>query len=78
MTGTTLDALDYVPRSVLGHVGGERSDAELLRNQLYARVGRAQLTELLLAIDGETHFSWELLGRPPAALGAKVSKPPAI
>ncbi len=21
MTGTTLDALDYVPRSVLGHVG---------------------------------------------------------
>jgi len=48
-------------------VTSERSDAELLRNQLYARVGRAQLTELLLAIDGETHFSWELLGRPPAA-----------
>jgi len=45
----------------------ERGDAELLRTQLYARVGRVQLTELLLAIDGETHFSWELLGRPPAA-----------
>jgi hypothetical protein len=48
-------------------VTSERSDAELLRNQLYARVGRAQLTELLLAVDGETHFSWELLGRPPVA-----------
>jgi hypothetical protein len=45
----------------------ERGDAELLRTQLYSRVGRVQLTELLLAIDGETHFSWELLGRPPAA-----------
>lgn len=48
-------------------VTSERSDAELLRNQLYARVGRAQLTELLLSIDGETHFSWEPLGRPPVA-----------
>ena len=26
-----------------------------------------KLTELLLSIDGETHFSWELLGRPPVA-----------
>jgi hypothetical protein len=49
-------------------VTSERSDAELVRNQLYARVGRAQLTELLLlAVDGETHFSWELLRRPPVA-----------
>jgi hypothetical protein len=48
-------------------VTGERSNAELLRNQLHARVGRAQLTELLLAVDGETHFSWELLRRPPVA-----------
>lgn len=48
-------------------VTSERSDAELLRNQLYARVGRAQLTELLLTVDGDTHFSWELLRRPPAA-----------
>jgi hypothetical protein len=48
-------------------VTSERSDAELLRNQLYARVGRAQLTELLLAVDGETHFSWELLRRAPVA-----------
>ena len=48
-------------------VTSERSDAELLRNQLYARVGRTQLTELLLAVDGETHFSWELLRRPPVA-----------
>jgi len=45
----------------------ERSDAELLRTRLYARVGRAQLPELLLAIDSETHFSWELLGRAPSA-----------
>jgi TnpA family transposase len=48
-------------------VTSERSDAELLRNQLYARVGRAQITALLLAVDGETHFSWELLHRPPVA-----------
>ena len=48
-------------------VTSERSDAELLRNQLYTRVGRAQLTELLLAVDGETHFSWELLRRAPVA-----------
>jgi hypothetical protein len=46
-------------------VTSERSDAELVRNQLYARVGRAQLTELLLAVDGETHFPWELLRRAP-------------
>jgi hypothetical protein len=45
----------------------ERGDAELLRTRLYARVGRAQLPELLLAIDGETHFTWELLGRAPSA-----------
>jgi hypothetical protein len=48
-------------------ITSERSDAELLRNQLYAHVGRTQLTELLLAVDGETHFSWELLRRPPVA-----------
>jgi hypothetical protein len=48
-------------------VSSERSDAEVLRNQLYGRVGRAQLTELLLAVDGATHFSWELLRRPPVA-----------
>ena len=56
-------------------VTSERSDAELLRNQLYARVGRAQLTELLLAIDGETHFSWELPGSTtgsPRGAGAGV------
>jgi len=45
----------------------ERSDAELVRTRLYARVGRAQLPELLLAVDGETHFTWELLGRAPDA-----------
>jgi TnpA family transposase len=45
----------------------ERGDANLLREQLYARVGRAQLPDLLLAVDGETHFSWELLGRRPSS-----------
>ena len=45
----------------------ERSDAELVRTRLYSRVGRAQLPELLLAVDGETHFTWELLGRAPDA-----------
>jgi len=45
----------------------ERGDADRLREQLYARVGRAQLPELLLAVDGETHFSCELLGRQPAS-----------
>lgn len=32
----------------------ERGDADLLRTQLYARVGRMQLPELILAIDSET------------------------
>jgi TnpA family transposase len=50
----------------------EAGDAELLRTALYARVGRIQLTELLVAIDGETHFSWELLGRAPTAAGELV------
>lgn len=45
----------------------ERGDAELLRTQLYAKAGRAQLPELLLAVDAETHFTWELLGRPPSS-----------
>jgi TnpA family transposase len=44
----------------------ESGDAEQLRARLYARVGRVQLPELLLAVDGETHFSWELLGRAPS------------
>ena len=42
----------------------ENPDADLIRTRLYARVGRVQLPTLLLAIDSETHFSWELLGRP--------------
>jgi TnpA family transposase len=45
----------------------ERGDADLLREQLYARVGRAQLPDLLLAVDAETHFGWELLGRRPSS-----------
>ena len=45
----------------------ERGDAELLRARLYGHLGRVQLTELLLAVDGETHFTWELLGSAPSA-----------
>lgn len=45
----------------------ERGDAELLRARLYGCLGRVQITELLLAIDGETHFTWELLGSAPSA-----------
>src|ERR1022692_471321 len=45
----------------------ESSDAEQLRRRLYARVPRVQLPELLMAVDSETHFSWELLGRAPSA-----------
>jgi hypothetical protein len=45
----------------------ERSDAEQVRAQLYARVPRVQLPELLMGVDSETHLSWELLGRPPSA-----------
>ena len=45
----------------------ERGDAQLLRTRLYARTGRVQLPELLMAVDGETHFTWELLGRAPSA-----------
>jgi TnpA family transposase len=44
----------------------ERGDADLLRTRLYAHLGRVQLTQLLLAIDGETHFTWELLGSAPS------------
>lgn len=45
----------------------ERGDADLLRTRLYAHLGRVQLTQLLLAIDGETHFTWELLCSAPSA-----------
>lgn len=45
----------------------EPSDADQLRRRLYARVPRVQLPELLMAVDSETHFSWELLGRAPSA-----------
>jgi TnpA family transposase len=45
----------------------EPSEAEQLRTRLYARVPRVQLPELLMAVDSETHFSWELLGRAPSA-----------
>jgi Tn3 transposase DDE domain len=45
----------------------ERGDADLLRTRLYGHLGRVQLTQLLLAIDGETHFTWELLGSAPYA-----------
>ena len=38
-----------------------------IRDSFYARVGRAQLPELLFAIDAETHFTRELLGRVPSA-----------
>jgi TnpA family transposase len=45
----------------------ERSDADATRTRLYDLVGRVQLPELLIAMDGETHFTWELLGRAPSA-----------
>jgi hypothetical protein len=45
----------------------ERSDANATRTRLYDLVGRVQLPELLIAMDGETHFTWELLGRAPSA-----------
>ena len=48
-------------------VSVEPSEAEQLRTRLYARVPRVQLPELLMAVDSETHFSWELLGRAPSA-----------
>ena len=43
----------------------EPIEADALRQRLYARVGRVQLPELLLSIDSETRFSWELMGREP-------------
>ena len=45
----------------------DRTDAELVRTRLYGPEGRVQLPELLLAIDGEIHLAWELLGRAPSA-----------
>jgi TnpA family transposase len=46
-------------------VYSEPSDADVLRQRLYARVGRVQLPELLLAVDSEARFSSQLLGREP-------------
>jgi TnpA family transposase len=43
----------------------EPTEADELRQRLHTRVGRVQLPELLLAVDSETHFSWQLLGRQP-------------
>jgi TnpA family transposase len=45
----------------------ERGDAEATRTRLYDSIGRVQLPELLIAMDSETHFTWELLGRAPTA-----------
>lgn len=45
----------------------ERSDADSIRAQLYDSLPRVQLPELLIAADGETHFTWELLNRAPSA-----------
>lgn len=45
----------------------ERSDSDAIRAKLYESLGRVQLPELLIALDGETHFSWELLNRAPSA-----------
>jgi TnpA family transposase len=45
----------------------ERGDAEATRARLYESLGRVQLPELLIAVDSETHFTWELLGRAPSA-----------
>jgi TnpA family transposase len=45
----------------------ESGDADLLRSRLYGRVGRVQVPALLLEIDSETHFTWEILGRAPGA-----------
>jgi len=43
----------------------EPTSADELRQRLYLRVGRVQLPELLLAVDSDTRFSWQLLGREP-------------
>ncbi|MGI9301628.1 MAG: Tn3 family transposase [Gammaproteobacteria bacterium] len=43
------------------------SHAAAVSAQLYAHVGKVQLPELLLAMDSETHFTWQLLGRVPPA-----------
>ncbi len=43
----------------------EPTAADELRQRLYTRVGRVQLPELLLAVDSDTRFSWQLLGREP-------------
>jgi len=40
----------------------EPTSADELRQRLYLRVGRVQLPELLLAVDSDTRFSWQLLG----------------
>jgi TnpA family transposase len=45
----------------------ERGDAEATRARLYESLGGVQLPELLIAVDSETHFTWELLGRAPSA-----------
>ena len=45
----------------------ERSDSDAIRARLYESLRRVQLPELLIALDGETHFTWELLNRAPSA-----------
>jgi len=51
----------------------EPIEAEDLRKRLYARVGHVQLPELLLAVDSDTHFSWQLLGREPQSADELVT-----
>jgi TnpA family transposase len=45
----------------------EPGDSDELRQRLYTRVGRVQLPELLLSVDSESRFSWQLLGREPSS-----------
>lgn len=45
----------------------EPGDADQVRSRLYDRLSRVQLPALLLEVDSQTHFSWELLGRAPSA-----------
>ena len=43
----------------------EPTSADELRQRLTRRVGRVQLPELLMAVDCDARFSWQLLGREP-------------
>ena len=55
-------ALEDDPRFV-----SDRSDSDAIRARLYDSLSRVQLPELLIAVDGETHFSWEFLNRAPTS-----------